>query len=165
MQRSCKQRFGLYLSGKNKGRGPQPRGTGNECPVERFQINKLLLSARIGRQEQQPEHRFGEKRRYPYKVRVQDSVVRTGYALKEMSSHTPLVATTMTATRIFVLMMATSFFLRQIAFHANQTIVMMMMRNDRHHQHDHADEEQEKCDVPFLFHSFIFIDGKDKDKK
>lgn len=42
---------------------------------------------------------------------------------------------------------------------------MMMMRNDRHHQHDHADEEQKKCDVPFLFHSFIFIDGKDKDKK
>ena len=42
---------------------------------------------------------------------------------------------------------------RNIMFHANHAIGMMMMGDNRYDQHDHADEKEKRDYVPFIPHS------------
>lgn len=49
-----------------------------------------------------------------------------------------------------------------IVFHTYQSVCMMMVRNDRYHQHNQADEEKEYGYMLSFFHSFIFVGDKDK---
>lgn len=73
-----------------------------------------------------------------------------GCLLYEVVRHTPGgIATAMSIERIMMMFAAVG---RHLIFHAYQTIDMMVVRNDRNHQHHHADEKQEINYVPFLFH-------------
>ena len=38
----------------------------------------------------------------------------------------------------------------------------MVVRNNRYHQHDHADEYKKECYVPFSLHPYFFIADKDR---
>ncbi len=83
-------------------------------------------------------------------------LVRIGCLLVEMGGHAACSATAVFATGI--LMMATPVG-RQIAFHADGAVFMVVMGDDRYYQHKHADKEEEVCNVPFRFHPFVFGRG------
>jgi hypothetical protein len=70
-----------------------------------------------------------------------------------MSGHAAGVAATMLVART---LMMTASVGRQVVFHTDCAVFVVMMGNDRYYQHNHADEEQEICDVPFRFHSSLF---------
>ena len=70
-----------------------------------------------------------------------------------MGGHASGVAAAMFAARALMLAAPVG---RQVVFHADYAVFVVMMRNDRYYQHNHADEEQEICDVPFRFHSSLF---------
>ena len=58
-------------------------------------------------------------------------------------------------------LMTTTPLVRYVVLHTNHTVVVVMMRNNRYCQHNHADEKQEISNVPFLFHPSIF-DGRQR---
>jgi len=76
-------------------------------------------------------------------------VVCGGGLLEEMCGDASRVATAMFAFRVVMLLATVG---RDVVFHADQPVVMVVMRNNRHHQHDYADEYQKKCDIPFIPH-------------
>ncbi|OCL20929.1 hypothetical protein AOQ65_06000 [Bacteroides fragilis] len=45
-----------------------------------------------------------------------------------------------------------------VVFHANHAVGMVVMGNDRYHQHNNADEEQKREYVPFIPHSYFYIE-------
>lgn len=83
---------------------------------------------------------------------MQPNVIRVGRLLEEMRRYASGIAATM-VTAVAMLMVAAIG--SDIILHANQSVGMVMMGNDRYHQHHDADEEQEKRNVLFLFHSSI----------
>ena len=89
---------------------------------------------------------------------MHNAIVRTGCLLEEVGRQATGIAAAMLAAR--TLMMTTSLG-RNVVLHANHAIIMVMVGNNRHYQHNHADEKQEISNVPFLFHSSIF-DGRQR---
>jgi len=124
--------------------------------MQRFHVDKLLPYACFVGQGQEFEKRFHKWGGYPYEAGLYVAVVRIGGLLEEMGGHAACIAAAMFVTS--VLMVATPVG-RQVVFHTDHAVFMMMMGNDRHCQHNHADEEQEICNVPFRFHSFLSLTG------
>jgi len=73
--------------------------------------------------------------------------------LEEMGGHASGVAAAMFAARTLMLAAPVG---RQVVFHADYAVFVVMMGNDRYYQHNHADEEQKVCNVPFRFHPSLF---------
>lgn len=71
----------------------------------------------------------------------------------KMGGHTSGVAAAMFAARALMLAAPVG---RQVVFHADYAVFVVMMGNDRYYQHNHADEEQKVCNVPFRFHPSLF---------
>lgn len=88
---------------------------------------------------------------------MQRTVVRTGCLLKEMRGDTSRIAAAMLLLGDVFLSAAIG---SHIVLHAYQPVVVMVMGNDRYHQHDHADEHKEICDIPFSLHSALFVGAK-----
>ena len=65
------------------------------------------------------------------------SIVRAGSLLEEMSRYTSRIATAMFVIRVVLLSATIGSY---IILHAYQPVVVVVMRNNRHYQHDHADE-------------------------
>lgn len=76
-----------------------------------------------------------------------------------MGGHASGVAAAMFAARALMLAAPVG---RQVVFHADYAVFVVMMRNDRYYQHNHADEEQKVCNVPFRFHPSLLIGRKDR---
>jgi hypothetical protein len=76
-----------------------------------------------------------------------------------MGGHTTGVTAAMFVAR--PLMMTTSFG-RQVIFHTDYAVFVVVMRNNGYYQHNHADKEQEVCNVPFCFHPSFLVGCKDR---
>ncbi len=87
------------------------------------------------------------------------SVVRAGSLLEEVSRYTSRIATAMFVIRVVLLSATIGSY---IILHAYQPVVVVVMRNNRHYQHDHADEYKKECYVPFSLHPYFFIADKDR---
>lgn len=121
-----------------------------------FYVDGFRLYAGFFGQGQQPEQGLGEEGRYPKEIGG-NVVVRIRVLLEEVGRHAARVATTMV---IAGSLMAATIVRGQVILHAYHAVVMMVMRNNGYHQHNHADDEQEVSDVPFLFHSSVFVVGQ-----
>ncbi len=78
----------------------------------------------------------------------------SGSLLYEMSREASGVATAMSGVGSMVMFATVG---GDIVLHTYQSVCMMMVGNDRDHQHDQADEEKKYGYVLSLFHSFIFV--------
>lgn len=83
---------------------------------------------------------------------MQPDVIRIGWLLEKVCRYATRVAATMVAAVAMLMVAAIG---GNVVLHADQAVGMVMMRNDRNHQHHDADEEQEKRYVLFLSHSFF----------
>lgn len=88
---------------------------------------------------------------------MRPSVVRSGSLLEEMCGDASRVAAAMLIFRGVLLSATTG---GDIILHAYQPVAVMVVRNNRYHQHDHADEYQKICDVPFILHSSFLNCGQ-----
>jgi len=88
---------------------------------------------------------------------MQPSVIRVGCLLEEMCGDTSRIAATMFFIRAVLFSTATG---RYVILHAYQPVGVMMVGNNRYYQHNHADEYQEICNVPFTSHLHFFIAAK-----
>ena len=89
---------------------------------------------------------------------MRPSVIRSGSLLEEMCGNTSRIAATMLVFRAVVLSAATG---SDVILHAYQPVAVVVMGNNRYHQHDHADEYQKIGNVPFTLHPFFLIVDKD----
>ena len=87
------------------------------------------------------------------------SVVRAGSLLEKVSSNTSRIATAMFAIRGVLLSATIGSY---VILHTYQPIIVMVVRNNRYHQHDHADEYKKECYVPCSLHPYFFIADKDR---
>lgn len=130
---------GNYCLSKNTRGRTKSRGTCDERAVKRFKVEMtqpLYIALRYG---QETEKRLEVEGNCPTTVRMHPRIAsRTGRALEEMCGDTSCVATAMIIFGVLILFAAIGC---NIIFHAYQPVCVMMMRYDRHHQHDYADEQ------------------------
>jgi len=85
---------------------------------------------------------------------MRNNIIGPGYLLYEMSGETSCVATAMSGVGGMMVFAAVG---GDIVLHTNRPVCMMMMGDDRYHQHNQADEEKKYGYVLSLFHTFIFV--------
>ena len=145
-------------SGKEgRGRGTESCGTCGKLFVQRLYVDRYLFLVGIGQAVGKPEQQRRQERNDFRSSRLHFVPGVCRHLLKEVVSHTSRLTAAMSFSRGIGMLQATVG--ADVVFHAQQAIGVMVVGENRHCCHQQADNKQYISNVPFEFHSGIFLSG------